>query len=56
MYLGQHYLTDVIVGAIIGILMSILAFKLFDLMKDKEHIYPYMVSLYYNCTNYFLKK
>lgn len=39
-YLGQHYLTDVIVGAIIGIGMSILAFKLFDLMKDKEHIYP----------------
>lgn len=40
MYLGQHFLSDVIVGALIGIIMSILAFKLFELMKDKEHIYP----------------
>lgn len=42
-YLGQHYLTDVIAGASIGILMSYLMFKLFDLMKDKEHIYPLFI-------------
>lgn len=40
MYLGQHYLTDVLVGLIIAIIISNLMFKLFDLMKDKEHIYP----------------
>lgn len=40
MYLGQHYLTDVLFGSIIGILVSILMFKLFDLMNDREHIYP----------------
>lgn len=40
MYLGQHYLTDVLIGTIIGILAAILMFKLFDLMKEKEHIYP----------------
>lgn len=40
LYLGQHYLSDVIVGVLIGIIMSIVMFKLFDLMKDKEHIYP----------------
>lgn len=46
MYLAQHYLTDVLVGSLIGIVMSILAFKLFDLMKDKEDIYPlYLVPV-----------
>lgn len=40
MYLGQHYLTDVLFGAIIGILVTIGMFKLFEIMKDKEHIYP----------------
>lgn len=39
-YLGQHYLTDVITGSIIGIISAFIGFKMFDLMKDKEHIYP----------------
>lgn len=43
MYLGQHYLTDVLTGSIIGIIAAIVGFKLFDLMKDKEHIYPLFV-------------
>lgn len=43
MYLGQHFLTDVVVGTIIGIVFAYLMFKLFDLMKDKEHIYPLYV-------------
>lgn len=42
-YLGQHFLTDVIVGALVGIVMSYFMFKLFDMMKDKEHIYPLFV-------------
>ncbi|VEU80659.1 phosphatase PAP2 family protein [Haploplasma axanthum] len=39
-YLGQHFLTDVLVGALIGLIVSHFMFKLFDKMKDKEHIYP----------------
>lgn len=47
MYLGQHYLTDVIVGTIIGIVAAIVGFKLFDLMGEKEHIYPlYLIPVF----------
>ncbi len=38
LYLGQHYLTDVIVGAIIGVLSVILFSFLFDLLKDREEL------------------
>jgi len=56
MYLGQHYLTDVFVGALIGIGMSMFAFKLFDLMKDKEHIYPlYGIPVIIIALLFFLK-
>ncbi len=36
MYLGQHYLTDVIVGAALGIVLALLLGTLFDLLGDKE--------------------
>lgn len=39
MYLGQHYLTDVIVGTLIGIVSVIVMFKIVDLMGDKEDVY-----------------
>src|SRR5690606_19961870 len=39
MYLGQHYLTDVLVGLAVGIGVSILVGILVDKMKDREHIY-----------------
>lgn len=39
MYLGQHYLTDVIVGTVIGILGIIVIFKVVSLMGDKEDVY-----------------
>ena len=42
-YLGQHYLTDVIVGASLAILISHYVFKLVDKMKDDEHIYTLML-------------
>lgn len=41
-YLGQHYLSDVIVGTLIGLLSGYAVFKLSPLLKDKEH----MVTLY----------
>ena len=36
MYLGQHYLTDVIAGAALGIVLALLLGTLFDLLGDKE--------------------
>lgn len=36
MYLGQHFLTDVITGCAIGIITAILGTKIFDLFGDKE--------------------
>ena len=39
MYLGQHYLSDVIVGLIIGLGFAYLLDKLIDLMKDKEELW-----------------
>lgn len=38
-YLGQHYLTDVIVGLILGVLVTLAIYKLIDLMGDREHVY-----------------
>lgn len=40
MYLGQHYLTDVLVGSIIGVVAAYLMFIVFEKMGDKEHLYP----------------
>lgn len=42
-YLGQHYLTDVVIGTLIGILVASLGFKIFDKMGDKEHLYPLLL-------------
>lgn len=39
MYLGQHYLTDVLAGVGLGVLTTLLMFKIFDKLGDKEHIY-----------------
>ncbi len=45
-YLAQHYLSDVVVGVVLSILISIGMFKLIDLMKDKEEIYTlYLVPV-----------
>lgn len=46
-YLGQHFLSDVILGTIIGLLITMVSFKLFDLIGDKEHIYAlYLIPLF----------
>ena len=36
MYLGQHYLTDVIAGAAFGVVLALLLGALFDFLGDKE--------------------
>lgn len=43
LYLAQHFISDIIVGIIIGLVFSAIGFYLFDLMKDKEHIYPLFI-------------
>lgn len=43
MYLGQHYLTDTLVGIGLGIGISLIMMKVVDLMGDKEHIYGLML-------------
>ena len=43
MYLGQHFLSDVVVGVILAIGLTMVSFKLVDLMKDEEHIYTLML-------------
>ncbi len=42
-YLGQHYLSDVIVGVLLSFFIAHYTFKLIDLMKDKEEIYTLIV-------------
>ena len=57
MYLGQHYLTDVVVGVIVGLVSAYLIYKLFDLFKDKEHIYPlYGIPLVVILLLFFINK
>lgn len=36
MYLGQHYLTDVVTGAAIGVAVGLVGYKIFDLFGNKE--------------------
>lgn len=42
-YLGQHYPTDVIAGAVIGVAVSLIGYKLFDLFGDKEEKAIYLI-------------
>ena len=44
LYLGQHFLSDVIVGVILALLIAHLSFKLVDLMGDDEHVYTLMLA------------
>lgn len=44
LYLGQHFLSDVIVGVILALLIAHLSFKLVDVMGDDEHIYTLMLA------------
>lgn len=43
MYLGQHYLTDVIAGAAIGIIVGTAGYFLFDLLGDGEEKLMYFI-------------
>lgn len=43
MYLGQHYLTDVIVGAALGVAVALGISRLFELLKDGEEKLMYVM-------------
>lgn len=43
MYLGQHYLTDVLAGFFIGVIISFLVYYLFSLLKDKEEYWALII-------------
>ena len=39
LYLGHHYLSDILVGLVVGIMVSLLVFKVIDMLGDNEHIW-----------------
>jgi len=45
MYLGVHYLSDVVFGAILGILIAWLMSKYFDLIKHIDKVYKVLLAL-----------
>ena len=43
MYLGQHYLTDVLIGFAIGMVVSASVYYVFSLIKDKEEYWALLI-------------
>ena len=54
-YLGQHYLSDVLVGVVLAFFISHFTFKLVRNMKDKEHIYTVMLIPLFVILLFFVK-
>lgn len=54
-YLGQHYLSDVLVGVTLAFFISHFTFKLVRKMKDKEHIYTVMLIPLFIILLFFIK-
>ena len=44
MYLGQHYLTDVLAGACTGIVLVLAVGLLYDLLKDREEYLAFVIA------------
>ncbi|MDY0295035.1 MAG: phosphatase PAP2 family protein [Acholeplasmataceae bacterium] len=55
MYLGQHFLSDVVVGLILALGLTHITFKLVDLMGDDEHIYTLMLVPLFILALFFFK-
>jgi membrane-associated phospholipid phosphatase len=54
-YLGQHFLSDVIVGTLLAFILAHYTFKLVDLMGDDEHIYTLMLAPLFIILMFFVK-
>jgi len=54
-YLGQHFLSDVVVGVLLAYGLAHLSFKLVDKMNDDEHIYTLMLAPIFIALLFFVK-
>jgi len=54
-YLGQHFLSDVIVGTLLAFILAHYTFKLVDKMGDDEHIYTLMLAPLFIILMFFVK-
>src|SRR5690554_81950 len=45
MYLGQHYLTDVLAGLALGVVIALTVSVLVDMMGDKEHLFGLLIII-----------
>ncbi|MCF7931190.1 MAG: phosphatase PAP2 family protein [Acholeplasmataceae bacterium] len=54
-YLGQHFLSDVIVGVTLSFVLSIFIFKLVDKMCDQEHLYTLMLAPIFILVMFFVQ-
>ncbi len=43
-YLGQHFITDVLAGCAVGVLIGLFFGRLFDLMGEKEDLFAYIAA------------
>ncbi|HRX44748.1 MAG TPA: phosphatase PAP2 family protein [Acholeplasmataceae bacterium] len=55
MYLGQHFLSDVVVGLILALGLTHVTFKLVDLMGDDEHVYTLMLAPLFLLSLFFFR-
>lgn len=47
LYLGQHFLSDVLVGLTLGLVSAVVAYHIFKLMKDREEVYMlYLIPVF----------
>jgi len=54
-YLGQHFLSDVVVGVTLSFVLSIFIFKLVDKMGDQEHLYTLMLAPIFILVMFFVQ-
>ena len=54
-YLGQHYLSDVVVGLLLAFFLAPLVFKLIDKMGDNEDIYTLMLVPFFLLSLFFVQ-
>ena len=54
-YLGQHYLSDVLVGVVLAFLLAPLIFRLVDRMGDYEDIYTLMLVPFFILALFFVQ-
>lgn len=54
-YLGQHFLSDVIVGVTLSFILAHYIFKLVDKMGDNEHIYTLMLAPLFVLSLFFVQ-